>query len=152
MLYGTSVIGLRPDRPDPSEDLLYSFAHMVALSLRRQRAEQDLRESEVLNRSLVENLPNYVLVYGPGGKILYANPASASVLGYSVEELIGTSVLSYVTEDSRDKATANLASRQNGLDLPLYEIEILTRDGGKRTVMVKGASIMYRSIRQLFLY
>ena len=97
--------------------------------MRRQRAEQALRESEELNRNLVENLPDYVLVYGQGGKILYANPASASALGYSPEELTGTSILSYVTEEYRDRATEKLASRQSGMDIPLYEIEILTRDG-----------------------
>ena len=52
-LYGTSVMGLKPGQPDPSGELLESFAHMVAVSLRRQRAEAGLVESEERLRSFV---------------------------------------------------------------------------------------------------
>ena len=39
-LYGISIIGLRPAQSDPSLELLESFAHIVAVSLRRQQAEE----------------------------------------------------------------------------------------------------------------
>ncbi len=74
-LFGTSVFGLRPDQPDPPEELLESFAHIVAVSLRRQRAEAALRENEEFSRSLVENLPDYIVIYGKDGKILLREPA-----------------------------------------------------------------------------
>jgi len=38
-LYGTSVLGMKPGQPDPSTELLESFAHIVAISLRRDRDE-----------------------------------------------------------------------------------------------------------------
>jgi PAS domain S-box-containing protein len=39
-LYGTSLLGMKPGQPDPSTELLESFAHIVAISLRRDRVEQ----------------------------------------------------------------------------------------------------------------
>lgn len=39
-LYGTSLLGIKPGQPDPSTELLESFAHIVAISLRRDRADQ----------------------------------------------------------------------------------------------------------------
>ena len=120
------------------------LAHKIRMAVERRSAEAAFKESEALNRRLVENLPDYVVVYGPDGNILYANPASAEVLGYTVEELVGKSVLSYVTNDYRATATARLASRRNGKDTSLYEIEIVGKGGLRRQVMVKGTPIHYR--------
>jgi PAS domain S-box-containing protein len=119
------------------------LAHKIRMAVERRSAEAALYESENLNRKLVENLPDYVVVYGPDGKILYANPASAEALGFTPEELIGTPVLSYVTEDYRAIATARMASRQNGKDTSLYEIEIAGNSGLRRQVMVKGTPVQY---------
>ena len=98
------------------------LAHKIRIAVERRVAEAALRESEALNRKILENLPDYVVVYGVDGKILYANPASAEVLGYSVEELVGKSVLTYVTEDYRAMASARLTSRRSEKDNSLYEI------------------------------
>jgi PAS domain S-box-containing protein len=38
-LYGTSVLGMKPGQPDPATEFLESFAHIVAISLRRDRDE-----------------------------------------------------------------------------------------------------------------
>ena len=38
-LYGTSLLAMKPGQPDPSTELLESFAHIVAVSLRRDRDE-----------------------------------------------------------------------------------------------------------------
>ncbi len=45
-LYGTSVVALRAQTPDPAPDLVSLFAQLVAVSLRRVRMEKALRESE----------------------------------------------------------------------------------------------------------
>jgi PAS domain S-box-containing protein len=38
-LYGTSILAMKAGQPDPSPELLKSFAHIVAISLRRDRDE-----------------------------------------------------------------------------------------------------------------
>jgi PAS domain S-box-containing protein len=119
------------------------LAHKIHMAVERRSAEAAFRESEALNRKLLENLPDYVVVYGSDGKILYANPASAEVLGYSTDELIGTSVLSYVTDNYRPTATERLAFRRNGTVTSLYEIEISGKGGLRRQVIVKGTPIHY---------
>lgn len=44
-LYGTSALALKKGLPAPSEELLLSFAYLAAVSLRRNRAEEQLRNS-----------------------------------------------------------------------------------------------------------
>ena len=110
----------------------------------RKRAEEALRESESFNRGLVENLPDYIAIYGPAGNILHVNPASATVLGYSAEKLVGTPVLSYVAEEYRDEVVSRIIDRREGGKVPPYEIDLLTYDGLRRSVIVKGTQIQYR--------
>jgi PAS domain S-box-containing protein len=117
----------------------------------RKRAEEALRESESFNRVLVENLPEYVIVYGQDGKILYVNPALVRALGYNAEELVGTSVLSYVAPECRDIVTSKMIARREGDNPPAYEVDIVIHDGLRRSVIVKGTPIHYHDSPAILL-
>jgi PAS domain S-box-containing protein len=109
----------------------------------RKQTEEILQESESFNRGLVENLPEYIIVYGQDGKILYGNPAIVKVMGFGINELIGTHVLEYVAEEYRDLVHSKLAERKEESEFSSYEINILTRDGHRRSVMVNGTQIQF---------
>jgi PAS domain S-box-containing protein len=112
----------------------------------RKQAEEALRESESFNRGLVENVPDYIAIYGSDGKILHVNPASATVLGYSAEELVGTPVLSYVAEEYRHEVISRMTQRREVGEVLPYEIDLLTHGGLRRSVIVKGTQIQYRDL------
>ena len=109
----------------------------------RKRAEEALAESESFNRGLVENLPDYIIVYGEDTEILYVNPAIVKALGYSAEKLIGTHVLLYVAEEYRNAITVKMAACRKRDDTPAYETDIITHNGLRRSVIVKGTAIQY---------
>ena len=111
----------------------------------RKLAEEALQESETFNRGLVENLPDYIAVYGLDGKILYLNPSSARALGYDADTLVGTHVLTYIAEEYHDTVKAKMAIRQKEGDASPYEIDMITRDGLRRSVIVKATPIQYRN-------
>ncbi len=111
----------------------------------RKRMEEALLESESFNRGLVENLPEYIAVYGIDGKLLYVNPASAKGLGYDADELVGTHVLTYIAEKYHDIVKAKMAARRGPGDTSPYEIDMVTKDGLVRTVIVKATPIQYRN-------
>ncbi len=110
-----------------------------------KQAEAALLESESFNRGLVENLPDYIAVYGQDGKLLYVNPSSARALGYDADTLVGTHVLTYIAEEYRDTVKATMAVRRKEGDAAPYEIEMVTRDGLRRSVIVKATPIQYRN-------
>ncbi|MFC1891570.1 PAS domain S-box protein [Thermodesulfobacteriota bacterium] len=58
----------------------------------RKRTEEELRESENFNVSLLDNSPTSILVVNPDTSIKYINPMLEKLTGYSSEELIGQRV------------------------------------------------------------
>jgi PAS domain S-box-containing protein len=127
-------------RQDEIGELIGGFNHLLE-TLGQQK--EVLRESELFNRSLVENLPDYIIVYGTDGKILYVNPATEMALGYNLKELVGTSVLSHIAEERRDEVISNMKVRQEGREVPVYETDIVAKDGYRRPVIVKGTPIRH---------
>jgi PAS domain S-box-containing protein len=107
--------------------------------------ESRIRESELFNRGLVENLPDYIIVYGPDGKVLYVNPATEMGLGYHADELVGTSVLSYFAEEHRDVLISMMKVRHEGHAVPAFETDIVAQDGCRRSVIAKGTLIQYHN-------
>jgi formate hydrogenlyase transcriptional activator len=57
----------------------------------RKRAENKIREQESELRQIVDLVPQFVAVFGPGGERLYANRAALDYLGVSLEEWRKTS-------------------------------------------------------------
>jgi PAS domain S-box-containing protein len=117
----------------------------------RKRVEKALAESESFNRNLVENLPDYVVLYGSDGKIIYVNPAAERGFGYNAEEVTGTSVLLYVAPECRDEVAANIAVRRAGGDTRTYETVLITHDGQRRTVLAKGTLVHYHDMTATLL-
>jgi PAS domain S-box-containing protein len=135
-LYGTSVIGLRPDLPDPSAELLDSYGRIVAVSLRRQQAEAALRESEEKFRSYVETSPDIIWEMDLQGTIRYVSPQIRTIMGFSPEEIIGRSVTEMVPEQIKSQIIRELADygSLNGSLAP-FEVPARHRDG--RTLVIE---------------
>ena len=63
------------------------------------RAESALAASERRFRSLVQNSSDLVTIVAPDGAILYASDSAERIVGYSPAELVGTSLLEYLSQD-----------------------------------------------------
>jgi PAS domain S-box-containing protein len=59
-LYGTSVLAMPKDKPDPPREILENFIHLAADALQKKLNEKALRESEMKYRSLILNIPGAV--------------------------------------------------------------------------------------------
>ncbi len=108
-----------------------------------KKAGQELKESEEFNRSLVENLPDFIVVCGPDLNILYVNPATERGLGLDANKIAGSSVLGYIPYEYHDRVTKKIAALFEGDTLSIHEIEILTGQGPVISVIIKGTQITY---------
>jgi PAS domain S-box-containing protein len=75
----------------------------------RKRAEEALRQSEEQWRDVFEHNPTMYFIVDPAGIVLSVNPFGAEQLGYTVDELIGDSVLKVFYEPDREAAKEKVA-------------------------------------------
>lgn len=108
-----------------------------------EQTQKKLLENEEQIREVVENIPDYVIIYSQKREILYVNPAAVQALGYTADKMIGLPVNFAVAEDYRDFMKKTMDHRQKGDYIPPYEIEIETIEDKRRTVLVKGRNIRY---------
>jgi len=116
-------------------------------SLKKQIEDQIriIRSSEEQYRSLVDNVPDIILVH-QDGKILYVNPEALRMLGYTIEEIVGTSLLLYIPVEYHATIADAIRKRMEGEEIMPYEIEVFTKGGEKRTIEVRGAKIHYSGV------
>ena len=69
----------------------------------RERATQDLRDSEALYSSLVENLPVHVLRKDRTGQFTFANRSFCQLLGKSFGEIVGKSDFDFYPQELAEK-------------------------------------------------
>ena len=82
----------------------------------RERSEESLRQSEGLQRALVESLGEGVGLFDAQGRVVFANEALAGTLGVARDELSTTAFTELFTEESRSRlvaTTPNLGERRS---------------------------------------
>jgi len=88
-IFGTSVIGMKKGQNVPSTELFESFANLAAITLRRENAEDALRQNEERFRSYVENSSDIIYLLSPEGIFTYVSPQWTKLLGYPVNQIVG---------------------------------------------------------------
>lgn len=91
-----------------------------------KQVEAVLKASEERYRSLVENLNDLVAEVASDGRVVYANPSWAAVLGYPPSALLGRDFLARVHPEDHAAASNNLAR-----ELPVV-LRFRHREGGWR--------------------
>ena len=92
-------------------------------------AEAELRESEDRYRSLFENA-NEAIFVAQDGKLVFFNPMTSQLIGYSSAELMGRSFIDFIHPDDRNLVAENYLKRLKGEDFqPRYTFRYLPRNG-----------------------
>ncbi|HMK16351.1 MAG TPA: PAS domain S-box protein, partial [Methanomicrobiales archaeon] len=109
----------------------------------QRRAREALRVSEEKFRTVVENVPDLILVHSDG-IIRYVNPGTvvSRVTGYTPEEMTGKPILDYIAPEHHAQVIDATVRRMRGDPVDPYEIVILSRHG-RRTFMVSGSRIEF---------
>ncbi|MBI5504314.1 MAG: PAS domain S-box protein, partial [Deltaproteobacteria bacterium] len=97
-LFGTSVVAFRAGVPDPSPALVKSFAEMVAESLRRVRAEEELRQSQLRLSGIIDSAMDAIITVDETETILVFNAGAEQAFGCPAAEAIGTSLERFIPE------------------------------------------------------
>ncbi len=110
------------EKPIPEPDLAASIVRLYAAragaELMRSRAEEAVRASEKKYRDIVDFAPLGFFQRTPDGRLLMANRAFATLLGYdSVEEVLKENRLLYYDVEERDRHIAQFQDATGTVDL-----------------------------------
>jgi PAS domain S-box-containing protein len=109
----------------------------------RKLAEQNLKESEENYRRLIEQLPDFVMVYDQDLNVLYVNPACERIMGYSGDEMRGKTLFRFLAPSCHARVENNIWRRANGETVEPYEIEILSKTGHKITAILLATPVIF---------
>jgi PAS domain S-box-containing protein len=106
-----------------------------------KKAEEAERRSEKRFEQFFETLPEYCFMTSANGEIQDVNPAACGALGYSKEELVGKP-LSFIYVPESLPRLIDLSEKWKAAGtLHDEEIEVVTKQGRKRTVLVNAGSV-----------
>ncbi|OPY37079.1 MAG: response regulator PleD [Methanoregula sp. PtaU1.Bin051] len=108
----------------------------------RRKVEAELRESEMKFRTVVENVPDFIMVHR-GGTIIYVNNSVLRTTGYESGEILGQPIRKFIAPEFRDTVESAIKKRMKGEPMDPYEADILTKSGSRMTVMIRGSCIEF---------
>lgn len=125
------IVERDPDgRPIRAVGTHMDITHRKEIALEKGRMAEALRESEERYRKLFEICPDMIAVT-VGGRIEYANPACAKVLGETApSQFVGKEIDLFIHPDDRAQVREQMQKQlETGLPAPAMEIRFLRLDG-----------------------
>jgi len=93
-----------------------------------KEAEGRLLESEEKYRNIVETANEGIIITNNKNRITYVNKKFADMLRYTIEEVNGSSILSFISEEYKPNVKNNLKQRKTGKN-GSYELKLISKDG-----------------------
>jgi len=107
-----------------------------------RRAEEALRESEMLFRSLVENINDLILNVDETCTFTYVSPKSRDILGYAPDEMLGKTPCDFMDPEKAESVRAEFAALFTAPEPKvLFEWTMHHRDGSTVVLDVSGTPV-----------
>jgi PAS domain S-box-containing protein len=102
---------------------------------------QLVKRSEEKYRQLVETAQEGIWTVDSNGVTTFVNPAMATMLGYTAEEMIGRHLFDFMDESGRVSANVNMQRRKDGI-AEQHDFEFLCK-GGERIFTTMASSPLF---------
>ena len=114
--------------PFRDENGLLLFAEVNVDISERKIAEESLKQSEKKYRQLVELAQEGIWMIDAELKTTFVNPRMAEMLGYTVEEMMGKNLFSFMDEQGIAICKNNIERRKKGIK-EQHDFEFIRKDG-----------------------
>lgn len=139
----------RESRDEVDDLAMYFDAYMKRLDVyhrsleaeiaERKEAEEALRISEELYRSVMEAAPDPIVVYDMEGRVTYINRAFTDVFGWTSEACLGRKMDHFVPPENWKETRQGLRAIAAGEGLSSVETRRYTKSGEVLDVSIRGA-------------
>ena len=137
------AIATRMSMPQPN-----CFALLITV---KQRSLLDIISEEY--RSLIDTVPDLILVQDQLGTIVFANDTASQFLGISVEQLVGSNVMDLLSPEEAVAAQQRGKARNEGGEGKFfgYQLRRVTQDGAAIELDIRSMPFWEDSSRELIL-
>ncbi len=113
--------------------VLIYVSDQIALAIERTKTHNLLKIKEERYRLLFDKAADLIAIINPEGKLLDVNNIFEEETGYKKSDLIGENIFNsaLLTTKSSVSAAFYLSQMMIGKDVPIYETEVIKKDGGK---------------------
>jgi PAS domain S-box-containing protein len=113
------------------------YEHAKREIAERKRTEQELRHLKEFNEAIVRNASEGIVIVDADGCLTFVNPAAATLLGYTREELLGQQWTAVVPPEYQPVVQAADNRREKG-ESSRYELMLAHKEGRLVPVQVSG--------------
>jgi len=92
-------------------------------------SHQQIAFSEQRYREFADSLPEIAFEADETGKLIFLNKKSSEILGYTMEELMGTNVFTYLAPEDLQRGIENFALHLKGAKTPSKQYRLKKKDG-----------------------
>ena len=113
------------------EDGVFLWQGLINDITERKQLEKELIESENKYRALAETSSDIIITLDMEGKYTYISPSANRITGYNWKHFMGRSFMELIVPEYVKLSKENFKKGLTGKKMPLYEIEILHKNGSK---------------------
>jgi PAS domain S-box-containing protein len=135
-----------PDRyaaRPPIHEAVFDREYSRRVGGKLDKRTRQLEESEEKFRTVVENIPDIILVHRDGA-IVFVNNAVSPITGFLPVELVGKPITQLIAPEYQQEVGDTIRTRKCGEPTELYEVEIVTKSGSRLTVLTRGVEIEFK--------
>ncbi len=103
--------------------------------------QKTLQKSEIRFKRIIETSIEGILVFDKEYKITFSNNKMATMLGYSLDEMLGRTYLSFFPNDQLDIYDEQNALRKRG-ESSVYEVKLKSKDNKNHWFLVSASAIL----------
>jgi PAS domain S-box-containing protein len=129
---------------DELMELHERITELQKLEIERERTENNLRKIDEKIHKLFYKAEEVITII-QDRQIKYVNPNVSELIGYTPEEIVGTSFAHYIHPDELPKLAKYYLRRIAGEDVPnIYTTVIMHKDGSEVSIEIKASVVQYQ--------
>ena len=113
------------------EDGVFLWQGLINDITEHKQLEKELKESENKYRALAETSSDIIITLDMEGNFTYISPASKRITGFNWKHFLGHPFIELIVPEFVELSIESFKKGLTGKKMPLYEIEILHKNGSK---------------------